>query len=399
MTLLFEAAILCLFLTVAASLEIAWGMRHMTRIKNVAPLGEKHVPKVSVIIPACNEAATIKPALRSVLALNYANLEVIVVNDRSTDSTSAVLAAIQKQYPRLQVHEISELPKGWLGKNHALHYGAQRAHGDYLLFSDADVVFERSSLARAMRYLMENRVDHLCMSFENVASGGLLNALFLDAGSGLMLLLKPWKVKDPKSKRYVGVGAFNLVKASVYRAIGGHRSIAMHPIDDIMLGKVIKQHGFSQDILIGDSFLQVNWYPTVREWINGLMKNSFALYGFSVAKVLLAVFFITLLGILPFWACICTSGITRTLFGAAVVIRLLSFAKGFADIGRPPFYSLWALVSPYVIIYTALKATVTTLRNKGITWRGTYYRLDELKAGMNSATPHAIHAGKPVSGQ
>jgi len=382
MTLLFWVAIICLFLTLAASLEIAWGMRHMTRIKNVSPVGPEHVPQVSVIIPACDEADTIETALRSVLTLDYANMEVIVVNDRSRDNTGAILAVLKKKYPYLQVHEISELPKGWLGKNHALHYGAQRAHGEYLLFTDADVIFKSSSLARAMCHMLKNRVDHLCMSFENIAPGGLLNALFLDAGSGLMLLLKPWKVKAPKSKRYVGVGAFNLVKASVYRAIDGHRSIAMHPIDDIMLGKVIKQHGFSQDILIGDSFLQVKWYPTVRGWINGLMKNSFALYDFRVAKVLLAVFLITLLGILPFWACLCTNGITRSLFGAAVIIRLVSFAKGFADIGRTPFYSLWSLVSPYVIIYTAVKATITTLRNKGITWRGTYYPLDELKASL-----------------
>lgn len=382
MTILFWAAIICLFLTLAASLEIAWGMRHITRIKNVPSIKQEHVPKVSVIVPACDEAATIEPALRSVLTLDYANLEVIVVNDRSRDNTGAVLAAIQKQYPGLQVYEISELPKGWLGKNHALHYGVQRAQGEYLLFTDADIVFESSSLARAMSYLLKNRIDHLCMSFSNTAPGGLLNALFLDAGTGLLLLLKPWKAKEPRSKRYVGVGAFNLVKASVYRAIDGHRSIAMHPIDDIMLGKVIKQRGFSQDILIGDSFLQVKWYPTVHGWINGLMKNSFALYDFSVAKVLVAIFLITLLGILPFWACLLTNGLTQVFFGAAVIIRLLSFAKGFADIGRTPLYSPWALVSPYVIIYTAMKATITTLHNKGITWRGTYYPLDALKASL-----------------
>jgi len=382
MTFLFWIAIICLFLTLAASLEITWGMRQMTRLKNIPPIGQERVPKVSVIIPACDEAATIEPALQSVLTLDYANLEVIAVNDRSTDNTGAVLAKIQKKYPHLQVHEISELPKGWLGKSHALHHGAQRAHGEYLLFTDADIIFESSSLARAMRHVLDNRLDHLCMSFENIAPGGLLNALFLEAGSGLMLLLKPWKAKDPKSKRYMGVGAFNLVKASVYSAVDGHRSIAMHPIDDIMLGKVIKQRGFSQDILLGDSFLQVKWYATVREWVNGLMKNSFALYDYSLVKVLLAVFYITLLSILPFWACLFTGGMTRSLFGAAVIIRLLSFAKGFSDIGRTRWYSLWSLVSPYVIIYTAMKASIMTLRNKGITWRGTYYPLDKLKASL-----------------
>jgi len=383
MTFLSWIAIICLFLTLAAFLEIRWGTRQMTRIKNVPPVGQEHAPKVSVIIPACNEEATIEPALRSVLTLHYPDLEVIVVNDRSTDNTGAVLAEIQKEYPHLQVFDISELPKGWLGKSHALHYGAHRAHGEYLLFTDADIIFEGSSLARAMRHMLENKLDHMCMLFENIAPGGLLNILILDAISGLMLLLKPWKVKDPKSKRYVGVGAFNLVKTSVYVAVDGHRSIAMHPIDDIMLGKAIKQGGFSQDGLIGESFLQVKWYPTVREWISGLMKNSFAFYDFSVAKVVLAVFLIALLGILPFWACLFTSGITRSLFGVTVVIRLLSFINGLADIGRTRWHSLWSLVSPYIMICIAIRGSITVVRNKGITWRGTYYPLDELKASMH----------------
>jgi glycosyltransferase involved in cell wall biosynthesis len=282
----------------------------------------------------------------------------------------------------VQVCEISDLPTGWLGKNHALQYGAQRAHGEYLLFTDADIIFESTSLARAIRHMLENRLDHLCMTFENIASGGLLNALISEAVSGLMLLLKPWKAKDANSKRYVGVGAFNLIKASAYVAIDGHRSIAMHPIDDVMLGRAIKESGFSQDCLIGESLLRVKWYPTVREWISGLMKNSFAFYGFSVAKVVLAVFFVILLGILPFWASLFTNGVTRSLFAVTVLVRLWSFMKGFADRGRTRWHSLWSLVSPYIMVYTALRGCITVLRNKGIIWRGTYYPLDELKASM-----------------
>jgi glycosyltransferase involved in cell wall biosynthesis len=382
MTFMFWLAIICLFLTIAASLEIKWGTGQMTRIKNIPPIDQEHAPKVSVIIPACNEEATIEPALRSVLTLDYPDLEVIVVNDRSTDNTGAVLAKVQTEYPHLLVYDISKLPKGWLGKNHALHYGARRAHGEYLLFTDADIIFESSSLARAIRHMLENKLDHMCMLFQNIAPGGLLNILIIEALSGLMLLLKPWKVKDPKSKRYVGVGAFNLVKTSAYAAVDGHRSIAMHPIDDIMLGKTIKQGGFSQDGLIGESFLQTKWYPSVRDWVSGLMKNSFAFYGFSVVKVMLAVFFIALLGILPFWACLFTGGMTRSLFGAALVIRLLSFMTGFADIDRPRWHSLWSLVSPYIMIYVSIRGSITVLRNRGITWRGTYYPLDELRASM-----------------
>ncbi|MBW2671644.1 MAG: glycosyltransferase family 2 protein [Deltaproteobacteria bacterium] len=236
--LLFWLAVIFLFLTIACTLDIALGMRRMTHIGNVPPIQQKNLPKVSVIIPACNEAATIEPALRSVLTMDYANLEVIVVNDRSTDETGTVLKRIQKEYPHLQIRQILHLPKGWLGKNHALQHGAGHAQGEYLLFTDADIIMEKTAVARGISHMLENRLDHMSMFFKNIAPGGLLNALFLDVGVGLLLLFKPWKAKDPNSKRYIGVGAFNLVKASAYKAISGHRSIALHPIDDIMLGKV-----------------------------------------------------------------------------------------------------------------------------------------------------------------
>jgi glycosyltransferase involved in cell wall biosynthesis len=382
MLVFFWLAIISLFLTVVCTLETALGMRRMTVLDDVPLLQRENVPKVSVIIPACNEAATIEPALKSILAMDYADLEVIAVNDRSVDRTGAILEEMQKQYPGLQIYDISELPEGWLGKNHALQYGAERARGEYLLFTDADIIMEKSSLARAMNHMLENRLDHMSMFFKNIAPGGLLNALILDAGGGLMLLLKPWKAKDPNSKRYMGVGAFNLVKSMVYKAIDGHKTIAMHPIDDVMLGKMIKQIGFSQDCLLGHNFIQAEWYVTVQEFINGLMKNTFAFCNYNMANVLFGVLVVVIMNILPLLAVFLTSGITRGLFGTAVIVRILSFANGFSKTGINPWYSAWALVTSYIYIYIALKAAITTKINRGIIWRGTYYSLDELKANL-----------------
>lgn len=385
MLVFFWLAIISLFLTVVCTLESALGMRRMITLDDVPPLQQENVPKVSVIIPACNEAETIEPALKSILAMDYSDLEVIAVNDRSVDRTGAVLEQMQKKYPGLQIYAISELPEGWLGKNHALQYGAERARGEYLLFTDADIIMEKSSLARAMRHMLENGLDHMSMFFKSIAPGGLLNALILDAGGGLMLWLKPWKAKDPKSKRYMGVGAFNLVKSDVYKAIDGHRTIAMHPIDDVMLGKVIKDSSFSQDCLLGHNFIQVEWYATVREFISGLMKNTFAFYNYKMVNVLFGVLAVVIINILPVLAFFFTSGITRGLFGAAVMVRILSFANGFSNTGINPWYSVWALVTSYVYIYIALKAAITTTINRGIVWRGTYYSLDELKSNLQKA--------------
>ena len=382
MTLLFWLALIILLLTIAMSLEVAVGMRRMTNIRDVMPMQQEDVPRVSVIIPACNEADSIEPALQSVLELDYANLEIIVVNDRSTDNTDAVLERMKNRYPNIILHNISELPKGWMGKSHALHSGAEQAHGDYFLFTDADIIMEKTTLSRAMHHMLDNNLDHMSMFFGSITQGGLLNALIMETGGSLMLLFKPWKAKDKKSKKYMGVGAFNLVKASAYRAIDGHSALTMHPIDDIMLGKVLKQRGFTQDCLFGQDFVQVKWYATVREFINGVMKNTFAVYQFKVMNVLLGILFILMFHVMPFWAFFFTSGITRALFGAVVVVRILSFVNAFLEAKIPPWYSVWALVTPYVNIYILAKATITTILNKGITWRGTYYPLDELKAGI-----------------
>lgn len=382
MTLLFWLALIILLLTIAMSLEVAIGMGRMTNIRDVRPMQQEDIPRVSVIIPACNEADSIEPALQSVLELDYANLEIIVVNDRSTDNTDAVLERMKNRYPNIILHNISELPKGWMGKSHALHSGAEQAHGDYFLFTDADIIMEKTTLSRAMHHMLDNNLDHMSMFFGSITQGGLLNALIMETGGSLMLLFKPWKAKDKKSKKYMGVGSFNLVKASAYKAIEGHSALAMHPIDDIMLGKVLKQRGFSQDCLFGQDFVQVKWYATVREFINGVMKNTFAVYQFKVMNVLLGILFILMFHVMPFWAFFFTSGITRALFGSVVVVRILSFVNAFLEAKIPPWYSVWSLVTPYINIYILAKATITTILNKGITWRGTYYPLDELKAGI-----------------
>jgi glycosyltransferase involved in cell wall biosynthesis len=378
MSILFWLAVVLFLLTVAIYLEIGLGLKSMTRLADV-PVLTGGAPPVTIIIPACNEEETIAPALASILALEYGELEIIVVNDRSTDGTGQVLLSMQKRYPRLRILNIHELPRGWLGKNHALQVAAGRAGGDYLLFTDADVIFEKTTLARAMRHMLTNDLDHMSMFFESKAKGGLLNALFMDTGGGLLLLFKPWKAKESGSRRYMGVGAFNLMKKRVYRAIGGHATVAMHPLDDVMLGKVIKQHGFRQDCLSGYGFISVCWYGSVRELIGGLMKNTFAVYNYRVSLVLISIVLISLLNILPLFGVLFGGGAARALFGSIILIRLLFFVHGASIAKISPWSAPFSLLSPAVALYIIVKATVTTLVHRGITWRGTFYSLEKLK--------------------
>ena len=362
------------------TLDIAQGSRKLGSLSNIAPIMmTPDLPLVSIIVPACNEAETIAPALATLLAQEYANLEIIVVNDRSTDATGEILREMQRRHPRLILLDIHELPAGWLGKHHALHCGAALAQGDILLFTDADIHMAPDTVARAVHHLEQAGLEHLCLLFKNKAKGWLLNSLILDAGGGLFLLFKPWRAGNPRSRRFMGVGAFNMVRRLAYEQVGGHGAVKSHPIDDIMLGKIIKEAGLRQECLSGYDFVTVNWYNSTGAMVDGLMKNVFALANFNTALALAGALGVSLLTILPPWGVLLCHGPARFFFALTVALRLAFFSQAARHAGLSFWLTPAALITPYLTVYTILKATFSTLKNNGISWRGSHYPLDELR--------------------
>ncbi len=372
-------AFIVFFATLYGVVEIFLGGRKMGYLQDVSFFKELSAPRVSLIVPACNEEKTIKPAIESFLQQEYPNLEILVINDRSTDGTGEVLEELQGRYPQLRVHEITELPKGWLGKAHALNFGAERATGEYLVFTDADILMEKTTISRAASHVVAQQLDHLCLVFKNIASGWLLNGLILDAGVGLFLLFKPWKAKKRKSRSFMGVGAFNMVRKNAYKAIGGHAAFKMHPIDDIMLGKKLKRKGLRQDCLLAYDFVSVRWYETVGGMIEGLMKNVFAIINFRLLYLPGLLFTITVAGILPLWGIVFAKGWVCLLFSLTVMLRILLLYAGAQSLNIPISTVFGALIAPHITLYIVLRAVYFTLKNGGITWRGTHYPLAELK--------------------
>ncbi len=361
------------------TVSIILGSRRLGSLSEIAPTTATDAPLVSIIVPACNEAETIAPALATLLAQEYARLEIIVVNDRSTDATGEILREMQRRHPGLIILDIHELPAGWLGKHHALHYGAALAKGEILLFTDADIHMATDTVARAIHRLEQAGLDHLCLLFKNKAKGWLLNSFILDAGSGLFLLFKPWLASNPRSKRFMGVGAFNMVRRQAYEQAGGHAAIKMHPIDDLMLGKIIKEAGLRQECLSGYDFVTLSWYHSTGAMIDGLMKNMFALANFNTTLALAGAVGICLLTILPPWGALLSHGPARLFFALTVVLRLVFFSQAARHGGLSAWLAPAALITPYITVYTIFKATFTTLRNNSVSWRGSRYSLDELR--------------------
>ncbi|MCG3150492.1 MAG: hypothetical protein PCFJNLEI_03978 [Verrucomicrobiae bacterium] len=358
----------------AVAIEFARGNRMLRRLHDLPP--GQFAGKVSIIVAARNEAGKIEPALRSLLKQDYPNLEFIVVNDRSTDSTGAILDRIEG----IKVVHIGDLPAGWLGKNHAQHAGAGQATGEFLLFTDADIHMESSTISRAVNHLVSAQLDHLAIA-PQLAMPGTLLSMFGGAFTIFFgMYAKPWKARDPKSSRHIGIGAFNLVRAAVYRKIGGHEPLRMRPDDDMKLGKLIKKSGYRQDMVLAGDMVTVEWYSSLGELVKGLEKNSFAGVEYNLSVVVAASIAQTVLFVWPVVALFVTTGLVWLFNLAIIAVIALMYMDNAPFHGLKRWHWIGFPLTAILFQYIIWNATLKTLLHDGIDWRGTHYSLAELKA-------------------
>jgi glycosyltransferase involved in cell wall biosynthesis len=373
-------AVLTLFFFVVLSLESGFGSLAIPRLR-MLPAVDGRLPAVSIIIAARDEAAKIESALRSVLSVDYPDFEVLVINDRSTDATSEILGRMAQSNAHLRVIAIDELPAGWLGKNHALHVAANQARGELLLFTDADIVYEPTSLRRAVGYLLREQLDHLAITPE-IHAGSVPVGMFIAAfGIFFWIYARPWRARNRSVRDHVGIGAFNLVRTDVYRRSGGHQPIRMRPDDDMMLGKLIKRNGGRQAIAFGRGMLRVEWYSSIPEAIEGLEKNSFTGMNYSLPLLALATTVQVAFYVWPFVALFATHGWVRAVNAAIVAIILLTVGVMCRVSGLgSPLYAMGFPLATILFVLTLWRASLKATVTGGIRWRETFYPLDELRA-------------------
>ena len=191
------------------------------------------LPKISVIVPARNEAAAIRNALTTLLKSEAVELELIAVDDRSTDATGSIMDDVAADDQRLKVIHVHELPDGWLGKNHAMHVGSQAATGKLLLFTDGDILFEPGTLEVAVLHFQNRQLQHLCLLPKMVPGSVLENVVVTFFGLAFATGMQLYLIRTRWPMSYAGVGAFNLVDAEFYRSLGGHQPIALDVLDEI----------------------------------------------------------------------------------------------------------------------------------------------------------------------
>lgn len=338
-------------------------------------------PTVSVIVPCRNEAAGVEAAISSLLALDYPNLEIIAVNDRSDDRTGSLLDALAAGDSRLTVLHIETLPAGWLGKTHALHRGALRASGAWLLFTDGDVVFESAALKRSVAFSTVHGLGHFVALPRFVADGFLERAFLATFALTVGAKLDPSKLCVARSRAYVGVGAFGLVRREAYDRIGGHERLAFEVADDLKLGLLLRRTGIAQGCLDADGMVRVRWQNGLLASLRGLEKNAFAGCEWHSAVAVLAVITLVAATLFPYlpilvplarWTHpLAVVAAALPLVAVGLSARRMSGGTGFEGLAGP----LGALALAGVIAWS----TLLTLARGGVLWRGTFYPLDQLR--------------------
>lgn len=379
MTLLGWAMLLLLLGIAGLAIDFRVGLGRLRRLADAVPREAAGAPLVSIVVAAKDEARAIEAATRSLLRQRYPSFEIVAVDDRSSDGTGAILDRLAQDDPRLRVVHVRELPPGWLGKNHALAIGAAAASGEWLLFTDADVVLQPETLALAVGQAERQGLDHLAVLPDIRMPGLLLQAFGVGFVCWGLVILRPWKASDPRSWRFVGIGAFNLVRAAAYARAGGHAPIRLRPDDDLKLGKLLKRSGARGDFLLGRGLVAVEWYDSVAAAINGLMKNTFSVVEYRVLPMLAGVPLYLIGGLGPLLAVLLGSGPVRWLGAAAVLIQLGVLLRGAGETGTPRRAALLYPIVSVLFAWIILRALVLNLAQGGIVWRGTFYSLAELR--------------------
>ncbi|MDY0324128.1 MAG: glycosyltransferase family 2 protein [Candidatus Carbobacillus sp.] len=354
-------------------------------------------PSLSVIIAARNEALHIERTVKSLLRQSYRSFgdyEIIVVNDRSTDTTGQTLDQLKMWTSKngyaevLTVIHINDLPAGWLGKNHALWRGSQKARGEIILFSDADIDFHPDALLTAVRFMIDHHLDHLTLT-PRLISRSYLTHLFGHYFMFAFSLFKRlwWVNQRSRAQDGIGVGAFNLLRSSVYRAIGTHQAFAMRPDDDLALGQRVKHHHFQQYLAIGKALLTVEWYESIAQASRGIEKNAFAGMGYHALLAIIALIGQLWFFLFPYFALFLNIPLSYKLIWSIIIVLMLTL---YAYLTQRLSHLQWheLLTFPLAaLLFNAIffRALVLTWLRGGIQWRGTFYPLKELKRHMNRA--------------
>jgi glycosyltransferase involved in cell wall biosynthesis len=381
MTLIFNVTAV---LIVGMTLSTLWHVRWVRRLPSLKVLADGREGQgagricVSIVVAARDEEARIEQTIRHLLAQCGVEIEIIIVNDRSTDSTGAILERMSKLDARIHMIQVEVLPEKWLGKCYACYLGGNAATHDWILFTDADCWLAPDAIARAVRLAERDRVDHVTMS-----PGTHVESVWTQAWHLLFLTtLANWfsGVNRDRAGSYMGIGAFNLVRASAYRQCGGYEALRLTVLDDMKLGLLLRRAGKKTRAFLGVDDVRCHWGNTVAGMVKVMEKNYFAAVEYRVWLVALGSLFVILV-----FSTMALGLVTGRISGVIAALSPFSSALPGIILARRLGWSWPAAVCMPAMFpvfwYALLNSMFVTLRQGGIRWRETFYSLRTLRAG------------------
>jgi chlorobactene glucosyltransferase len=357
------------------------------------PPGGGQWPLVSIIVPARNEEQNLLRLLPSLLGQRYPNIEVIVVDDQSTDGTPRVLEEWQSREDRVRVVRGEDLPReeGWMGKPHAMMQGARVAKGEWLLFTDADTRHEPKSLSSTVASAMEHWIDLFTIApcFELISPSEKL--IMPVAAMGISVLYPFYRVNDPKSKVAIANGQYLLIRREVYDAVGGVERVKDQIAEDLEFGKAVKGDGYRLLMADGSHLMTVRMYTNFAEVWEGWSKNVVLSLRGNPVQGFVAVLGIFSVVVLPFllvrwvaklWRTAEESGSSRDRAVAGWGLAVSSWFMGLPlayrykvdrTLGISPAWTLTLPGGVALFGVLMLWSLARLVSGKGVTWKGRTY--------------------------
>ncbi|MFN8498100.1 MAG: glycosyltransferase [Anaerolineae bacterium] len=363
---------LCLAVVVTQGVFGLLSIRHYGALPRVPTVPRRSgLPRVSIIIPARNEAANLGRLLASLLNLDYASYEVIVVDDASSDAT----ALLASEFDAILVRTI-KLPAGWTGKNYACYCGAQVATGDWLLFTDADTEHTSLSLASTIGYVLDRRLDALSLLVGQDTHAFWERLLLPFCYQQFFVGVPGGEVNDQRRDALLANGQYLLVRRDAYDRIGGHETVRSSIAEDVRLAHLLRAYHLRYGVARGEHLVFARLYHRLSDLWTGFARNSFQFMTLDSRRGLAVLASAAVAALTPTLVAVgLRSGLDTILLISAysyafLVLGVLAWDRIFRI---PPWYSLLQPVSAVFFWLVALNSAVRGLLGVGIVWKGRTY--------------------------
>jgi chlorobactene glucosyltransferase len=372
--------------------------RGMRRAREILPradetLKQTDAPFASVLVPARNEAhRVLEAAVRSMLAQDYPSFEIVAVNDRSTDTTGEILRALEKTDAPLRVIEGAPPPDGWLGKPFALQQALNEARGEWILATDADMIFNPAALRSALAEARARSCDALTL-IPQVVCLSFWERVFMPVFGWFMLLAAPLeRVNDPRRRESLGVGGFFLTKREALERIGGYASVRAEVVEDLRLAELLKRSGAALRVDFAPQLIRTRMQTNLHEIWEGFSKNLFAGAQFSVWRTIAGCLSVTLFAVAPVFAALACallslSGANRETarFVLPCLLVWLTQVATFAFVNKrwhvPARYAFAVPLGHALFVAILLNSMLRIMTGAGVVWKGR--RLYSAKEGKS----------------